>query len=176
MPIYRLDGVEPTIHESAYVHPDSVLIGDVHIGADSTIWPGVVLRADYGPIFIGERTSIQDGSVLHTMADYPTTIGSDCVVGHMTHLEGCVVEDWVLIGSGSIVLNRVTVQTRSLVAAGALIREGDTVPTGHLATGVPATMRELGKDHSGWMKHAVDSYVSNGRRYRAGLELVSETN
>jgi carbonic anhydrase/acetyltransferase-like protein (isoleucine patch superfamily) len=108
------------------------------------------------------------------MADFPTTIGSNCVVGHMTHLEGCVVKDWVLIGSGAIVLNRVTVQTRSIVGAGALIREGDTVPSGHLATGVPATMRELGKDHSAWMSHAVNSYVENGRRFREGLELVSE--
>lgn len=174
MPRYRLDGVEPSVHPDAYVHPDAVLIGDVHIGAESTVWPGAVLRADYGPIYIGERTSIQDGTVLHTTAEWPTRIGSDVVVGHATHLEGCTVGDWVLIGSGSTVLNRASVENWSIVAAGALIREDDTVPTGHLAVGVPASMKPLTKDHAPYMRHSVSSYVENGRRYRQGLELIEE--
>src|SRR5674476_1405761 len=102
MPIYALDLLVPQIHPDAYIHPGAVVIGDVRIGAQSSIWPGAVLRGDFGQIVIGARTSIQDGTILHTTQEWPTVIGDDCVVGHNAHLEGCTVEHRCLVGSGSM--------------------------------------------------------------------------
>src|SRR5690606_5175753 len=103
VPIYALGDQVPDIHPDAYVHPDAVVIGSVVIGADSSVWPTAVLRGDDGFIRVGERTSIQDGSIVHTTWNHPTTIGDECTIGHNVHLEGCTIEDKALIGSGSIV-------------------------------------------------------------------------
>ncbi|MEI2421512.1 gamma carbonic anhydrase family protein, partial [Arthrospira platensis SPKY2] len=92
MAIYALDHQIPVIHESAYVHPDAVVIGSVTIGPESSVWPGAVLRGDDGEITIGARTSIQDNAVLHTTPLHPTVVGDDCVIGHLVHLEGCRIE------------------------------------------------------------------------------------
>lgn len=96
MPIYALDSFLPQIHRGAYINPDEVIIGNVRIGAQSSVWPSAVLRADFGQIVIGERTSIQDGTVVHTTEEEPTVIGDDCVLGHNSHLEGCTREDGCL--------------------------------------------------------------------------------
>src|SRR5690606_24154162 len=104
-------------------------------------WPGAVLRADHGPIVVGARTSVQDGTVVHTTPEWPTTIGPDCVVGHLVHLEGCVIEERVLVGSGSVVLTRATCRPGSVVAAGAVVPPGMEVPPGAMALGVPARLR-----------------------------------
>jgi len=119
VPIYALAGYEPEIDGSAFVHPDAVVIGRVRIGADASVWPCAVLRGDHGEIVVGARTSIQDGTVVHTTEAWHTVIGADCVVGHNAHLEGCVVEDQCLIGSGSVILNRARVGTGAVVAAAA---------------------------------------------------------
>ena len=100
MTLYALGEERPRIHPDAYIHPEAVLIGEVRLGPGSSVWPGAVIRADNGPIVIGARTSIQDGAVIHTQAVRQTRIGDDCVIGHLVHLEGCVIEDAVLIGSG----------------------------------------------------------------------------
>ncbi len=123
MPIYALDYAAPSIDPQAYVHPDAVVIGSVELGAGASVWPGAVLRGDHGLIRVGERTSVQDGTVVHTTEQWPTIIGADCVVGHRAHLEGCVVEDGCLIGSGALVLNRARVCGGAVVAAAALVRE-----------------------------------------------------
>ena len=149
MPVYALDYLVPTIDPGAYVHPDAVVIGSVELGAGVSIWPGAILRGDHGVIRIGERTSIQDGTVVHTTEEWPTIIGADCVVGHRAHLEGCVVENGCLIGSGSLVLNRARVGAGAVVAAAALIREDMVVPPDALAVGVPATIRDGGGPGSG---------------------------
>jgi carbonic anhydrase/acetyltransferase-like protein (isoleucine patch superfamily) len=171
MPIYALDELTPTIHPDAYVHPGACVIGAVHIAEGASIWPGAVLRADYGSIYIGARTSIQDGTVMHTTPEWPTTVGDDCVVGHMAHLEGCTVHANSLVGSKSTVLNRVIVGERCLIAAGAVLLEGTKVPDGHIAAGVPARIREMTKDRTAWMDHAVGMSVDNAVRYRTGLRL-----
>ena len=92
MPIYALGALTPDIHPDAYIHPDAVVIGDVRVGALSSVWPCAVLRGDGGAITVGERTSIQDGSVIHTTPESPTQVGNDCTIGHQVHLEGCLVE------------------------------------------------------------------------------------
>ena len=171
MAIYALGDRVPDIAEDAYVHPDATVIGDVRIGAGSTVWPGAVLRGDYGTITVGERTSIQDGTVVHATSDKPTTIGSDCVVGHLAHLEGCTVENGSLVGSGSIVLHDAVVRTGALVGAGAVVSNGQEVPSKAMALGIPARMR-LDAVPDDLIALAADLYVENGRRYKAQLRRL----
>jgi carbonic anhydrase/acetyltransferase-like protein (isoleucine patch superfamily) len=171
MPIYSLGDRVPDIHPDAFVHPDAVVIGDVRIGADSSIWPCAVLRGDYGTIIVGERTSIQDGAVIHAVDEYPTVIGSDCVIGHLAHLEGCNVEDRVLIGSGSIVLHQVVVHSGATVGAGAVVRNGFDVPTNAMALGVPASLR-LDSCNAEVAIASAARYAQNGRRYKAELKKL----
>lgn len=172
MPVYALGDREPTIDPSAFVHPDAVVIGTVIIGAEATVWPGAVLRGDYGTITIGPRTSIQDGAVVHATADNPTRIGARCVVGHNAHLEGCTVEDDSLIGSGSIVLHDAIVRSGALVGAGALVPNRTEVPARAMALGVPCRIKENAVAE-GSFAHNVDNYVSNGKRYAAELRRIS---
>ncbi|MFG2076136.1 Carbonic anhydrase or acetyltransferase, isoleucine patch superfamily [Nonomuraea maritima] len=173
MPVYALGDQTPRIHPDAYVHPDAVVIGSVDIGAQASVWPGAVLRGDFGRIEIGARTSIQDGTVVHTTERWPTVIGSGCVVGHNAHLEGCTIEDRCLIGSGSVVLNRAVVRTGSVIGAQALVPEGLEVPPGHLALGVPARPRPMDDDAQGrWIDHGVREYLGNAERYRKELRRL----
>jgi len=141
MTLYALGEERPRIHPEAYIHPQAVLIGGIRVGAGSSVWPGAVIRADNGPIVIGARTSVQDGAVIHTQSVNQTRIGSDCVIGHLAHLEGCILEDLVLIGSGAVVLERVVCRSASLVGAGAVVAAGTEVPAGAMALGVPARIR-----------------------------------
>lgn len=174
MPVYALDDLEPTISPTAYVHPDAVVIGDVLIGDEASVWPTAVLRGDHGRIVVGARTSVQDGTVVHTTEQWPTVIGDDCVVGHNAHLEGCVVEDRCLIGSGSTVLNRARVGAGSVVGANALVTEDAVVPPGSMALGVPARSRPLdGAAQAQWIEYGVRTYVEGGARYRRGLRLLA---
>ncbi len=171
MPVYALGDDEPDIDPSAYIHPDAVVIGRVRIGAESTVWPTAVLRGDDGDILIGAATSIQDGTIIHTTAAMPTTVGDRCVVGHNVHLEGCVVEAGSLVGSGSVVLHGAVIRTGALVGANALVPGGMEVPTGAMALGVPARLRQ-GAVTPGQFEQAVESYVERGRRFRDGLRRV----
>jgi carbonic anhydrase/acetyltransferase-like protein (isoleucine patch superfamily) len=172
VPIYALDDDEPDIDELAYVAPDAIVIGRVTIGPEASVWPGAVLRGDHGTITVGARTSVQDGTIVHCTARYPTVIGADCVVGHNAHLEGCVVGDGCLIGSGSITLNGVVVGAGSIVAAAALVPEGFEVPPGSLVAGVPATVKRSGVDTSR-TRGAVKTYIETARHHRQGLRRLS---
>ena len=173
VPIYALDYAAPVIDPQAFIHPDAVVIGAVELAAGASVWPGAVLRGDHGLIKVGERTSVQDGTIVHTTEECPTVIGADCVVGHRAHLEGCVVEDGCLIGSGSLVLNRARVAAGAVVAAAALVLEGMTVPAGSLAIGVPATIRpDAGLRQRSWIKHAVQDYLDLAERHRTGLRRL----
>jgi carbonic anhydrase/acetyltransferase-like protein (isoleucine patch superfamily) len=171
MAIYALGDAVPDIHPDAFVHPDAVVIGAVRIAAQASIWPAAVLRGDYGWIEIGESTSIQDGTVVHTTADWPTVIGTRCVVGHNAHLEGCVIGDGSLVGSGSVVLNRATVEAGAGVGAAALVSEGAIVPSGHVALGVPARTRPA-PQLAEWVSEAVGLYQDMAKRYRAQLRRI----
>jgi carbonic anhydrase/acetyltransferase-like protein (isoleucine patch superfamily) len=173
MAVYALGAREPTIDPDAYVSPEATVIGDVTIAAGASVWPGAVLRADYGRIEIGARTSIQDGTVLHTTAEWPTVIGADCVVGHVAHLEGCTVEDRCLIGSGSVVLNRALIGAGSVVGAQALVPEDLVVPSGSMALGVPVRIKPVDPGvQASWIDFAVKEYVENARTYRDNLRLI----
>jgi carbonic anhydrase/acetyltransferase-like protein (isoleucine patch superfamily) len=171
MPIYALGDRTPTIHADAFIHPDAVIIGDVHIGANSSVWPSAVLRGDYGTVIVGERTSIQDGAIIHAVPDFPTVIGSDCVVGHLAHLEGCVIEDRALVGSGSVVLHQATVHSGATVGAGAVVRNRMDVPANALAVGVPAVIKLDVSGEEGILENAA-SYVANAEWYKKELRLL----
>ena len=171
--MYALDDLVPSIDRDAYVHPDAVVIGAVELAAGVSVWPGAVLRGDHGLIRIGERTSVQDGTIIHTTQDWPTVVGADCVIGHRAHLECCVVEDGCLIGSGSLVLNRATVGAGACVAAAALVRQDTVVPAGALAVGVPATIRDgEGLRQREWIARAVKSYLVLASQHRAGTRRI----
>ncbi|MCZ3385937.1 MAG: gamma carbonic anhydrase family protein [Actinomycetia bacterium] len=171
MAVYALGERIPTLAPDAFVHPEAVVIGAVTLGSEATVWPGAVLRGDYGVITVGARTSVQDGAVIHATAELATVIGSDCVIGHLAHLEGCVVEDGCLIGSGSIVLHRATVRAGALIGAGAVVSGGTDVPARAMALGVPAKVRPDAVA-AGAFAESVALYVANGRRYRAELRRI----
>lgn len=171
MPIYALGDASPSIDSSAFVHPDAVVIGSVTIGAGSSVWPGAVLRGDDGEIFVGQRTSIQDGTVVHTTPFTPTTVGNDCVIGHIVHLEGCTIHDWAQVSSGSIVLHRAVVETGAIVAANAVVLNGMVVPGGALAVGAPAVIKE-GRARRADIEMAVDAYLKKGERFRRDLRRL----
>lgn len=169
--IYALDDDEPQIDELAYVAPDAVVIGRVTIGPEASVWPCAVLRGDHGYISVGARTSVQDGTVVHCTARWPTIIGDDCVVGHNAHLEGCVIESGCLIGSGAVILNRAVVAAGSVVAAGAVVAEGFAVPPGSLVAGVPAAVKRSGVDTTR-TEGAVQAYIATARHHAAGLRRL----
>jgi carbonic anhydrase/acetyltransferase-like protein (isoleucine patch superfamily) len=171
VPVYALGDKVPDIDPTAYVHPDAVIIGDVTIGAEATVWPCAVLRGDDGAIRVGARTSVQDGTVVHATAELDTVIGSESVIGHIVHLEGCVIEDHALVGNGSIVLHEAIVRSHSLVGSNAVVPNRFEVPTGAMALGVPATLRE-GVIEPGQFDPVVQIYVERGRSYREHLRRL----
>jgi carbonic anhydrase/acetyltransferase-like protein (isoleucine patch superfamily) len=170
--IYALGDVEPDIHPEAYVHPDAVVIGNVRLGAEASVWPTAVLRGDDGYIEVGARTSIQDGSIIHTTLRQPTIIGADCTVGHNVHIEAATIADRVLISSGSVVLNGSRIDEGAIVAAGAVVSPNAHVPARRMALGIPAKIRDGYEVPEGRFQYAVDSYVQRGKRFRAELRRL----
>lgn len=153
-------GRTPQIAPSAYIDPQAVIIGDVVIGEDSSVWPCAVVRGDVHYIRIGARTNIQDGSVLHVMRDTNALVlGDEVTVGHSVTLHGCTIESRCLIGMGSIILNGAVIGTGSIIAAGTLVPERTVVPPGSLMMGQPAKLRRslTAEDLA-----SIDAY---GRRY-----------
>lgn len=171
MAVYALGDLVPSIDPDAFVHPDAVVIGQVSLGAGASVWPGAVLRGDYGTIAVGPETSVQDGTVVHATAELATVVGARCVVGHLAHLEGCVVEDDCLVGSGAVLLHRVLVRSGALVAAGAVVPPGTEVPPRGLARGVPARVTADAVEE-GAFAGSVRRYVENARRYAAQLRRL----
>jgi carbonic anhydrase/acetyltransferase-like protein (isoleucine patch superfamily) len=142
MTIRRYKDKLPQIAATAYIDEAAVIIGDVVIGEDSSVWPCVVIRGDVHWIRIGARTNIQDGSVLHVMKDIcPLTLGDNVTIGHSVTLHGCTIESRCLIGMGSIILNYAKIGTGSIIAAGTLIPERMVVPPGSLVMGSPGKIR-----------------------------------
>jgi carbonic anhydrase/acetyltransferase-like protein (isoleucine patch superfamily) len=157
-------GRMPQIAASAYVDPASVIIGDVVIGEDSSVWPCAVIRGDVHYIRIGARTNIQDASVLHVMRDTnPLVLGDDVTVGHSVTLHGCTIESRCLIGMGSIILNGAVIGTGSIVAAGTLIPERTIIPPGSLVMGSPGKVkRPLTPEDQA----SIDRYAKNYFEYK----------
>ena len=171
MAVYALGELEPTIPHDASVHPDAVIIGSVTIGAQSSVWPGAVLRGDGGLISIGERTSVQDNAVLHTTPEWPTIVGDGCVLGHLIHLEGCRIDDDVLIGNASMVLHRSVVRSGAIVAANSVVLNDVEVPSGALAAGSPAVIK-LDRVDAEFIRTSARHYVERIEQYRTSLRRL----
>ena len=157
----------PKIHPTAYVHDAAVVIGEVEIGAQSSIWPAAVLRGDDGLIQVGERTSVQDGSVIHTTTGKSVSIVGDRVtVGHNVTLHGATVEDDVIVGMGSILLDNAHIGRNVIVGAGTLVPMGKRVPDGVLIVGSPfRVVRSLTEQDLEWIEFSWRSYVERAERF-----------
>ncbi|GGT94922.1 gamma carbonic anhydrase family protein [Streptomyces lateritius] len=139
--IKGVGGKEPKVDPTAFTAPTSVVLGDVTLGARVSVWYHAVLRADCGPIAVGEDSNIQDNCTVHVDPGFPVTIGARVTVGHNATVHGCTVEDDVLVGMGATILNGARVGAGSLVAAQALVPQGMEIPPGSLVAGVPAKVR-----------------------------------
>ncbi len=172
MAIYALGDREPTIGADTYIHPDAVVIGDVTLADGVTVWPGAVLRGDYGTISVGEKTNIQDGTVVHCTVIDATIIGARCTVGHNAHIEGATIGDEVLIASGSIVLNGSSIGDGAIVGAGAVVPFNFVVPPRRMALGIPAKIREGYEVPQGHIDINTSLYFENGKSYRENLRRL----
>ncbi len=172
--IYELSNVKPRIADSAWVAPNATVIGNVVLEADSSVWFNVVIRGDNDTMTIGERSNIQDGTVIHTDAGIPLTIGVGVTVGHQAMVHGCTIGDNTLIGIQAVVLNRAKIGKNCLIGAGSLIPEGKVIPDNSLVMGTPGkVVRELSEAEVQMLKMSADHYVQNARRYRDQLDKIA---
>jgi len=174
--VRAFDGVRPAIDAAAYIDPTAVIIGDVALGPDSSIWPHAVLRGDVHRIRIGARTNIQDGAIVHVTHDgdytpggFATTVGDDVTVGHRAIVHACTIGDRVLVGMGAMVLDGARVGDDVILGAGALVPPGHELAAGWLYVGSPARARRaLTDDEYRMLTYSAAHYVGNARRHAAG--------
>ena len=167
MTIRTFQDKAPNIADSVYIDDSAVIIGDVTIGADTSIWPMVVIRGDVNSISIGRCTSIQDGSVLHVSHDctytpggFPLKVGNGVTVGHKVILHGCTVGDYCLVGMSATIMDGAVLQDNVMLGAGSLVGPGKTLESGYLYVGSPAKkIRELTEDEQGFLQYAAEHYV-----------------
>lgn len=169
--ILPIRGHSPKVHPDAFIAPNATLTGQVSVGSESTIWYGAVLRADVCWIEIGDRTSIQDNSVIHvTDESNGTRIGNDVTVGHRVVLHGCVIHDTCLVGMGSVVLDRAIMEEGSMLAAGSVLTPGKVVKSGEMWAGSPARfMRNLTDAESTYLIEGARYYCALGREHIAAI-------
>lgn len=160
------EGTWPEIADDAFVAPGAVLVGHVTVGYGSSIWFNTTIRGDIAPITIGERSSVQDNTVVHVNTDAPTSIGNDVTIGHSALVHGTTVHDGALVGMGSLILSYSVVGRNAVIAAGALIPERFEVPEGAIMIGVPAKQRdELGDEQAERLAGIPGRYVRVSRQY-----------
>ena len=161
----------PKLHESVFVAPGARIVGDVEIGADSSVWYNTVIRGDVHWIRVGRETNIQDGTVLHvTEGQHPLLIGNRVTIGHMAMLHGCTVKDLALIGIGAIILDGAVIGTEAFIGAGALVTPGVVIPPRTLCLGRPAKpVRELRPEELEGLRTSAQHYVENARLHRQAL-------
>lgn len=169
MSLFALGSRKPVLHESAYVAPGAVVIGQVEMCEQSSVWFGSTVRGDSELIRIGARSNVQDGSVLHTDPGIQLLIGEGVSIGHKVMLHGCTVGDNTLIGIGAVVLNHAVIGKNCLIGANALITEGKEIPDGSLVMGTNKVVRALSEGEIEALKLNAASYVRNSKRYREGL-------
>lgn len=173
MAIHPFQGKQPTLGERVMVAPDSYVLGDIVIGADSSVWPGAVIRGDMHEIRIGARTSVQDGAVLHIThaSDYnpgghPLHIGDDVTIGHQACLHGCRIGNEVLIGIGATVLDGAVIEDQVIIAAGTLVPPGKTLASGYMYMGSPARQaRALSDKERSYFRYTAGNYVKLKEAY-----------
>lgn len=173
MTIYQFKDKTPTLAKSAYVANEAVVIGDVRLGENVSVWPGAVLRGDNEPIVLGDNSNAQEGAVFHTDPGYPLTVGKNVTIGHQAMLHGCTVGDGSLIGIQAVVLNGAVIGAESLVGAGALVTEGKTFPPRSLIIGSPAkAIRTLTDDDIAGLQRNAQTYVERGQAFKTELKKI----
>ena len=162
----------PRIHATAYVADSATIIGDVEIGAGSSVWPGVVIRGDVNDIRIGANTNVQDGTVIHVAQDLQGTyVGDEITIGHMVLLHACTLESGCFIGMRACLMDGVVVEGGAMVAAGAVVTPGKRVRAGELWTGMPAKpVRELRPDETAYFRTSVERYCGLAAEYAAARD------
>ena len=173
MNIYELGGKKPQLPSAGeyWIAPNAIVVGDVILKKNASVWFGAVLRGDNDPITVGQNSNVQDGSVLHSDAGLPLTIGDDVTVGHMAMIHSCTIGDRSLIGIGAVILGRARVGRNSIVGAGSLVPEGREYPDGVLILGSPArVVRELTEAQQAALKASAEHYVQNWQRYVRDLK------
>jgi carbonic anhydrase/acetyltransferase-like protein (isoleucine patch superfamily) len=174
MAIYELDTISPRVAESAWIADSGQVMGNVEVAEDASIWFGAVIRGDTEVIRIGQRSNIQDGSVLHADIGKPLTIGNDVTVGHKVMLHGCTIGDGSLIGIGAVVLNGARIGKGCIVGAGSLVTEGKEFPDGSMIIGSPAkAVRTLTPEQQHGLVMSAVHYVENARRFKASLNRLA---
>ncbi len=165
--IRTFQGIKPTIPTSCFIEATAVVIGDVVMGEDCSVWFNTVIRGDVHYIRIGNRTNVQDLCMLHVTHDtHPLTIGNNVTIGHHVVLHGCTIQDRVLVGMGAIIMDSAVIGEDSVVGAGALIVEGTVVPPKSLILGSPAKVKRPVTDKElAWIKESAENYVKYARRY-----------
>ena len=157
------------IHPTAFIHHDATVLGDVTLGADTSVWPSAVIRADTDRIEVGDESNVQDGAVLHCDHGLPCIVGKRVTIGHSAVVHGATVEDGALIGIGAIVLNGARVGTGALVGAGSVVSEHMVIPPHSLVMGIPARIRgELTDEQRARVAGGCEAYVALARRHRSG--------
>jgi len=173
MPLYRLGELAPQLAEGAWAAPSADLIGDVRLGARASVWFGAVLRGDNTPLILGDETNFQDGSIGHSDADFPLTIGARVTIGHQAILHGCTVRDDCLIGMGARILNGAVIEPECIIGAGALITEGKTFPSGSLIVGSPArVVRQVSDAERQLLRASAAHYAEKAALYAAELRTL----
>jgi carbonic anhydrase/acetyltransferase-like protein (isoleucine patch superfamily) len=178
MSIEQYQDITPKVGKGAFIHSSAILIGDLVLGSDCSVWPHVVIRGDVNKIVIGNSTNIQDGSVLHVThkrddnnPGYPLTIGNRVTVGHKALLHGCTIGDDVLVGMGAIVMDGVLVQDKVMIAAGSLVSPGKTLESGYLYRGQPAVqVRKLTNDELDFLTYSAKHYMKLKNNYLSSVK------
>ena len=173
MPLYEYRGKRPQVAADAFIAPTAVLIGDVTVKSGASVWFGTVLRGDMDRIEIGERSNVQDNSMIHTDEGEPVVIGTDVTIGHMALVHSAIVANNVLIGQAAVLVGRNHVGARTIIGAGAVLPEGFDAPEGALVLGVPAkVVRQVREDDARWTVGAAKHYAELSAWYRENLKEV----
>ncbi|MCD8503522.1 MAG: gamma carbonic anhydrase family protein [Burkholderiaceae bacterium] len=172
MPIYQLDGLTPQIDPLAYVHESAVIIGDVRIGPNASIWPNASIRGDNIRIEIKAGSNVQEGCVLHVDPDTPLTIHENVTVGHQAMLHGCTIHSGTLIGMQAIILNNAVIGKNCLIGAGAIVPEGREIPDGSLVIGVGKVARTLSEEEIANLHANNKNYQERAQHYAKSLKRI----
>ncbi len=173
MSLYRFDGMEPEVHETAFVHPDATLVGEVYLSSDCSVWPSATLRGDSNAISVGKRSNIQDSAVVHVSSGERAEIGNRVTIGHGAIVHGCEIGDEVLIGMGATVLSGAEIGEGSIVAAGTVVPEDEVIPPESVVMGVPADLkREASDEDRDWIRENAREYVRKAEKYAGSMERL----
>lgn len=175
MAIYALDDLKPELPPGRdfWIAPDAMVIGKVRLAPHASVWFGCVLRGDNDWITIGERSNVQDNSVIHTDLSQPTIVGRDVTIGHKVILHACEIGDGTLIGMGSVILNRTKIGKNCLIGANTFLPEGKEIPDGSMVLGSPGkVVREVSDAQLAMLKMSAEVYVKNYQRFRDGLKRI----